>query len=832
MIKDFSKYQAIIDEFRGIVLADDFEANFAQRTDSLNKTERFLLKMELKRLATPCTRLVDLRGHVDGECRAFEHDGRVHYLDDVAINVYQETVEAYGAYTFGVYEAVMNTENNFRVMYQKEKTASLQGQVPKQTTAKVFEKTQYPATIQNFGPFYNRRDERMNFAIQLVMVLSENNVIEAVSSDISVNGCKIRLSKPINLATRQVLQIRFTGFEEDFQFKKDEIFSYEVRNQQTVDNIQLIGLQRVYISDESRDGFKQFLKGFIQGNKRRYKINLDNSISALQARTFEQFVLPKSSELPVFLEDNGIDALPRYALTCPNNQRIYQYWRDEEKNSTLNFLITPERILRLKKDVADGQSLLVFSFTHHSQGKSYFYTADSVQLDHDKAFANEFLGFASNKPSFAIHQLQLLPVVESRAETVMTLSTSLTVKDQHLALPVEDDVKAILSRLSNIVVVNKIHTNELVDFYKGLAYQDINTSKLKQFGHKRLAEPLAMDEVGINFNNQRSESRFKYKTQAQIASAGVSWDGVSEDFSTLGLKIELNKASVLNKGDIVYLSFPQLQKITSAFELKDLPYEVMRVNKDKTVISLRVHVEKHKHIGRAFFKALIEKNRHKLTPDEYALFSPGLAKALRNIYSRSSTALSMIIQTSGSRYKIEKITTNAERTELLEHCKRLSDRVNTYNLYPLLANQQATSFMHSTLKKLQAEDEPIVDMLYVAIEFGDKPVDQSVTAKLASELPTDLVKKLFIRKALKRGDFFCFQVKLSRTKTPDMHYLNPELSYISSYAIHRGKQLEQDIYSVAGIVQVFDITQEALTRYRIMKEDEFSPSTANLNALG
>ena len=44
----------------------------------------------------------------------------------------------------------------------------------------------------------------------------------------------------------------------------------------------------------------------------------------------------------------------------------------------------------------------------------------------------------------------------------------------------------------------------------------------------------------------------------------------------------------------------------------------------------------------------------------------------------------------------------------------------------------------------------------------------------------------------------------------------PELSYISSYAIHRGKQLEQDIWSVAGVVQVFDITKEALIRYQLM----------------
>ena len=125
MTNNFSKYQSIIDEFRGRVLSKDFETEFASITKKIPKTERFLLKMELKRLANPCTRLIDLRGHVDGECRAFEHEERTHYLDDIAIKVFEETFADYQAYTFGVYEAVMNTENNFRVIYQNEKNQIL-----------------------------------------------------------------------------------------------------------------------------------------------------------------------------------------------------------------------------------------------------------------------------------------------------------------------------------------------------------------------------------------------------------------------------------------------------------------------------------------------------------------------------------------------------------------------------------------------------------------------------------------------------------------------------------------------------------------------------------
>jgi hypothetical protein len=817
MTNNFSKYQTIIDDFRGKVLSKNFEAEFADLTKSVPKTERFLLKMELKRLANPCTRLIDLRGHVDGECRAFEHEERTHYLDDIAIKVFEEAFADFQGYTFGVYEAVMNTENNFRVIYQNEKN---QVQTPNVAVkpAKVFEKSQYPAQLYSFGPYYNRTEERMNFAISLQVHVTDDQMIEATCSDVSVNGCKFRFNSIENIKIRQLITLRFTGLEGEFQFDKNDKFTYEVRNIHITEGIQLVGVSRVYSASEEKDGFRQFLKGYIQGNKRRYKINLDNTIKALQSRSFEQFALPKSNELPVFIEDIQGRLAPRFALTCHNNQNIYQYWQDEKRQSTLSYLITADRFLRVKKAAMLGKSVLVYSFIHISQGKMYFYTADNIQLDEDAEFMRQFLGFAASKESFAITQLNYLALNSELADSPLTLANTMAKKDEYLNTPTSDDVKDTLSKLTAIITVKDISDKNIHSFYQTLPFDNINTSKLKNFGHKRLVDGSNVDDVGINYNNQRQEPRFVYKTGVVVNAEGVISNGISHDFSTSGLKIELEKASMLKRGNIVNITFPQLQKITSSFDLQSLPYEVMRVNTSKTMINLRVYVEKHQHIGRAFFKALIQKNREKLTPDEYAMLSPGLAKALRNIYSASLKTVALMIQTSGSRYKIETVTSNDKNSRILSYCKQLSDRNHHYNLYPLLNNLQATSLMNATLKKMQSSDSPIVDILYVSINPENEMVDKAVTTKLESELQSDKLKKIFISNALKRGEFFCLQVVVSRTYEPDMQYLSPELSYISSYAIHRGKQLEQDIWSVSGVVQVFDMTQEAMTRYHLMNE--------------
>jgi len=815
MTTDFSKYQKIVEQFRGNVLKNDFETNFAAMTQHIPKTERFLLKMELKRLAAPCTRLVDLRGHVDGECRSYEHNQRTHFLDDTAIKAFEENIVYYNGYTFGVYEAVMNTENNFRVIYQNEKNNI--GKPIKSEPTKVFEKTQYSGKLFTFGPYHNRSEERMNFAIAIgVFLENDNKEYTCTSSDISVNGCKFRFNGASKLRVGQIINVRFNGLEEEFQFGKENTFSFEIKNIQQIDKTILVGCQRVQLDNQSAGGFKQFLQGFIQGNKRRYKVNLDNTINAIQSRSFEQFSLPKLNELPIFIEDNGRDFVPRYALTCHNNQSIYQYWQDESRHSTMYCLITKDRITRMNKAKVLGKELLVYSFVHKSQGKHYFYTADDQQLSDDPVFKKQFLGFAASKTSFAITQLSLIDIDVEKCESPFTLSNTLTKKNQYLNLPVPKDAIETLHKLPYIVVANDITTNSAVSQYQQLSFDKIETARLKNFGHKRLTTPLVIDDVGINYNNQRQEPRFKYKTPAELEIEGIKCTGKSHDFSILGLKLELDKPSVLNKGDVVYLTFPALQKITSAFELKALPYEVIRINKQKTVLNLRVYVEKHQHMGRAFFKALIHKNRDKLTPDEYALMIPGLAKALRNIYSRSLTTPSLMVQTSGSRYKLEALVCGVKQGKLLPVMKDLSDRSSFYNLYPLLNNLQATNAMTSSLKKMQIDDSPITETLFIAINLENEMIDQAVTTKLSKELKSTMLQKMFISRALNNGLFFCVQVKLSRTAEPDMDHLNPELSYISSYAIHRGKQIEQDIWSVSGVIQLLDITQETLTRHELL----------------
>lgn len=816
MSTDFSKYQKIIDNFRGEVNKPSFDIKFTQSTKHIAKTERFLLKMELKRLSSACTRSIDLRGLVDGECKLFQYSGQSHFLDDIAIHEFEHSVEMYQGYTFGVYDAVRNTENNFRVIYQKEQQnldKSNSQENVKEQPKKSVDKTEYPVSIFPLNQYHDRTEERMNYVTSLAISIEGSSQKSVSSIDISPQGIKFRLNSKEPLYIDQKIQLTFKGLEGEYQFGKDESFTYQVKNIHSDATTQIIGCQRVDINEN--DPFEKFLKEYISGNKRRYKINLENTITALQSRTFEQYVLPKINELPIFFELNNKKHFPRYVLTTDNNQSIFQYWQDEKNNTNLHFLVNEERLIRLLKKHKQGKPLLVYSFVHQNQGKDFFYTIDEEQLSQEKDFAPYFLTFASNKPSFTVTKLSYYSVSNLNIYSPFALSNTQETNKQYINSPPSDEVYDCIGLLPFSVVASDITNQTSIKQYQQFSNGEIDVSKLKKFGHKRLIEKLVVDELGITYKNQRQEPRFMYNTPILLEHNKSQFSGNSVDFSISGLKVELDNSAEISVGEVVYITFPSLQKITSTHELKKLPYEVIKTNKNKTVINFRVHIKEHQHIGRSFFKLLIDKNKDKLTADEYTLLVPGLAEALRTNYAQNIQVPTLVVQTSGSRYKIEALVTNDNGNEFLQQLYGLSDRKDLYNFYPLITKLYKDNYIDSCLKKLIINEKAISEVIYIAIAKNVEQIDSDVSVMFDHELNTPELRKEFISNALNNGKFYSFQLKISRTNKPDLEYLNSELSYISTYAIHRSKQIEQDIWSVVASIQYVDITHETLLSHEL-----------------
>ena len=97
----------------------DYEQILEDTVAHLNVGEQFAVGTEVARICERCEKVIDLRKSVKAKCRKFIYGGRVHYLDELAIETFNQGIEKFGVYTVGVFEAVKNAENNIEVQKQQ-----------------------------------------------------------------------------------------------------------------------------------------------------------------------------------------------------------------------------------------------------------------------------------------------------------------------------------------------------------------------------------------------------------------------------------------------------------------------------------------------------------------------------------------------------------------------------------------------------------------------------------------------------------------------------------------------------------------------------------------
>ena len=167
------KHEDLVNELKTYLGNAKFDLIFKSKTAGLTKPEQFLMKMEMSRLSQPVARFVDLRGLVTGQVRPYEHNGKQHFMDDTAIEVFEAALKQHGGYTLAVYEAVMNTENNHRV---------LQKQAQEQSDTQVENDTLTTSVIK-FASYESRSEERMNYSIKVKIEYNDKKNIAASTSD-------------------------------------------------------------------------------------------------------------------------------------------------------------------------------------------------------------------------------------------------------------------------------------------------------------------------------------------------------------------------------------------------------------------------------------------------------------------------------------------------------------------------------------------------------------------------------------------------------------------------------------------------------------------------
>ena len=811
---DLQQYIGVIDRMKSLLNSADFDQVFGLLTSDLPKSKQFLLKMELKRMAQPCNYFIDLRGHVDGDVKPYDYMGKTHYMDTTAIKVFEEGLKQYGSYTLGLYEEVLNTENNFRVMHRKQteervRKALTQGPANSDNFSdNSKDKTQLIAKQIPFGYYASRRDERMHFSIDVELEVSGSRHA-ASTSDLSVSGCKVKLASPLDAEAGQHIKLHFTGLEQEFMLGLADGVSYKLVDIEQQGNATYWRLQR--LADENEQQFASFLQNFINGNKRRYKVNLDNVCQTLSSKGYEQFYLPRINALPVFIAVRQGQPIATCALTTDYNKPVWQYFLDEQHQAVFNTICSVKRLKALLQQSTEVKSTILYSFTHAVKGKLFFYSATQEELATSEDMRQLFLGFGASKPSWRVFQLTLCRTNPAFSEVAPAVPEQKNVK---LPAALSPQVKQYIQELRYIINFTDITGDQNTFWYQSYPVDAQKLKLLAQFGHKKLLNSPPCDAVAVQYVNLRSESRYLYKTAVAVADADNQTEltGYSRDFSSKGMQIETTLPVRFKKGDVLLLKLPDMQKISNKYDLNALPYEVMAVSKSHTIMNLRAAEGSEPHQGRLFFQQLIQSNRAKLTLAEETPRYPGLSGALRNMYLTSQHAFGLYIHRKGIRYEITNVAKGHTGTSLHQLLTLYSKDNTQLDLALILQNNAASLHFAQQLKHMKRFDTPKQFELFVVIRNSDTAMPQ-MSCHYDYEFSSEQAKQEFVLNALQNAVLFSYRLMLSRTGRPDTDFIAPELSYISAYAIHKAKQLEEELWSVAGVIDVVDISAELPWRF-------------------
>jgi hypothetical protein len=791
------EHSALIEQLKPLLMEPDFQSLFDMLTKDESNSTRFLLKMELNRIASTCTRIIDLRDKSELPCEEVIQGSRHHYLDEPARECFIESMALYrGNYTLGVYEHVVDTHRRRKIKLQEPERV---------TDNSLLEPFLAKGVV--LGSYFNRSEERMNYSIRIAVL--QPGIIEAlgITVDLSVRGARIRLPLNHGLNLDNPIKVKLLELSEEYYYEElQKGVDYQIVDTQHNSEYCWMRLKRIAGSDALVD----MLSNLIQGHKFRYKVDINDILVAAMGLGFERHYLPHLPHLPLFVESETHDENEdkKYKIThkllSRDNQQLQYYFQDEKDISQLPNMITSDRIHALINEPDNKDHGLFFSFTFHTKGRVYFYSATLAELKKTDLLAL-FLSFGSPKPSWRTLKLTHHAVDHSKS-----YKSSL--------LPGDD---SCYSALAETQLKRFSHVLQLIDLTDPSAtehYQDWNdksdkkVNELKIFGQpKKLKNTIKL--LSLQFSERRNEARFSFKTQITVTQGKTTVTGFTHDISSKGLQILLEHAEEFDTTAALQLSFPKLQTIAGKTQLSQLPYRLIRTRQSGVNLHLAAVMGHNPHIGVEFMNKLITSNRDKLEKlTEANSEMKELADGLKNLLMRHLDSVPYFIEKTVKSAKLSTLGVGTHKNEITDLFAASASQSLEYNLESLLKDGRLKHDFLDPIRTMNAQSG--LDYFELYLQISRQSLGEvKVRCATPDEIGDIGAREHFINQSNNLGRFMALRVYRGVTEKPDLTYIRRELEYIAIHAHHKAKQLQELLRKIVAVGEFLDITEEVILRY-------------------
>lgn len=776
-MKDHDK--ALFDQLLPLYGQDTFDAVLAELTPNANASERLIIKMEVRRLMAPCSKPVDLRGKVVGECRRYFLHGVNHWMDDVAINLYHRRVEVYqGKITMGLWEELHNTPNSYRVLQRLGGVRALESL------------DTVDAVPLRFGHYLSRSESRIQLSTRIQAYLPDGTEVNGTTIDISNSGMQVKLPASFRYEVGSTLVVYFPQLGDECQLP-ELLTGLDYRVLGAELNLNGDSFQRLRLRlMSSTDAVKRAIEIKSLTDDLASRTENEDKFLTTRSRAYEQVFLEQTPSLPLFFCGNRL----RYSLLTDQNRALWDYWHDERNQPVIDKLFSEKRLQYLALEGLTNSETLIYCFSHQQGEKIFFFSACPTELNAE--LRRLFWHVGSSRPSWRVLRVTMAKISEEDARRLQEASPA------HIQQ---------IDEMTHIATIQDLTLSHTSADFRIPVKPKLSTKQLNPFAHPR--DPiLPVEAMPSVLAPQRKEPRYQHRTNVTLLHhMSGELQGQTIDFSTRGLNLVLDKPFTGSKDQEVSVTFTDLRRVDPAAPLGNMPYKVVQISEDRTNIKLALLDDRYSKHRRHYLQRLIEHNQHKLMLDSEHLPDAPLLHAMHQMLLTRLSATPYFLTRRGETLQVSAIGANFPGNEL----SRLLQKSASSGMMSLGAVLGEHLSKYATPVTRQRNRQPqVCHEFYIAATFNNGTVID-ITSRPLESFNSPEQRKMFISRARKHGKFFAVRNWLQPLDNGGQ-WLPPEtLEPLLTLSTQRARQLEMEFTDLCAYGEMSDITDEVLRRLEI-----------------
>ncbi len=786
-------------------------------------TARFLERMEQRRLSTPCHITIDMRGKVPGECEPYEFDKLVHYLDEQCVEIFENEVARYdGKYTVGVFEKVMSAEHTYKAQHEKEQALRLAEQKKQQAQKTssapkdaLFDKSAKPAVPPSsskaqsssaaepepeddedvlpdihlipFGYRSQRKENRLNYSSQVRVFLPNGQDVTGKTSDISLTGIKVSLDIKLEpLEPDCNIEIEFSALEQQNKVQFGHI-EYRLIAQE-FDDQGRVQLRLARKNQSEHESFNRFLIEFIRSYRSRYKIELEDKLLSLYARSFERIYTSAAPIAINLLDLSDNTASPLYTAIRLGEQ-------GEIKKTFLANIAS--QLPSMLADAGPGQPLLIEAFMIKGNEEQIIYCANRKDLIKNDHF-DKFLNFGTLCFLIARIHVSFHPVNPHDREAALSKLDALNEVSPTRCQDIREKWNKVTHLAYFSLIEEKLNRDSRIRE---------NDERLTAFSNYKVTRPK-QQVWELSYRNERGEHRYRYQTKAMIKLGSRTFSGTTVDFSRSGMRIEIDSVSylptTLDVNQMVKVSLPELQKLAKkTANLADLSYRITQWHPHQNAISLKRDFNVKDHHGEKFFTRLIKTNQSKLKECLEDLEFTLVAKMIESLVSAYLHGIPLFLHRfPGGRFAIDSAAATENANNLLWRFKD-PDGFDFNSL-----NQEAIFYqmLKGNLNRRGQLSKKVSTRLFAQFSVSEDG-HQNMAITMEQDMKDTREIARFILRSRKDKNSRILLAEFLPPPHIKLEEFSDELKEVRHNSTKKALEFEQKVQNLVAVVDIQDITE-------------------------